>query len=50
MKNKEEVEKEYNEKLGEARGQFEEAKRKYEEHELNEEDPNSVSDHAALKE
>ncbi len=35
VKNKEEIEKEYNEKLTEARGVFEEAKRKFEEHEVN---------------
>lgn len=48
--NKGQVEGEFKERLNEATNQFEEAKRKYEEHEINEEDPTSVSEHAGYQE
>ena len=50
VKNKEEIESDYKAKVGEAQGVFEDAKRRYEEHEINEDEPNSQTEHQGLKE
>ncbi len=50
VKAKEQVEKQYHDKFTEAKTNYEEAKRKFEEHEGTEDDPAFAAEHTALEE